>query len=158
VRHAITTILVALHLALVVHGACNLTRSKFDGPFGPALDWYPAMSGADSNFAFFAPDVGPELRTTFILSDEAGRTWTDTFEEGANGEVRVRPSGIVVQAPWDRVLASWAAEMFCRHPPAIRVVIRIEEHVLPTMQQYQGGQRSRWRPVAEQTFSRDLQP
>jgi hypothetical protein len=147
--------LAGLHLALVIHGASNLNRSRFEGPFGAALNWYAALSGADHHYAFFAPDVSPELRTTFVLSDGAGRTWTDSLEGGASGEARVRLSCVVVQAPWDRVPASWAETMFARHPAAVRIVVRVEEHVLPTLRQYRAGQRSHWRPVHEAAFRRD---
>jgi hypothetical protein len=154
----VALVLVVVHMILVVCGAFNVRRSKFEGSSGPALNWYAKMSGADHCYGFFSPNISPAFRLRFILSDKTGRTWTDTLEEGANPEARVR----LGNAPYlfslpdlgDQAMSSLAATMFARHPEANRVVICVEGQNPPTMQQYRAGHLPTWQPLGEFAFSR----
>jgi len=51
-------------------------------------------------------------------------------------------------------LAALAAHRLAAHPDASRVHVSIEEWVMPTMADYRGGARPRWRSLHEATFVR----
>jgi hypothetical protein len=117
------------------------------------------MSGADSGYGFFAPSVGSQTRAVFTLSDGAGRTWTDTFDEGGNHEVQLRLGSMVSNTSYEGLrrglAASWSGKLFARHPDAHEVRVRIELYDLPPMDEYRDGARPEWRTVYEATFLRD---
>jgi hypothetical protein len=122
------------------------------------LRWYATLSGADTQYGFFAPDVGAQYRTSFLLQNERGTTWCDAIENTANPEARLRLVEIVENgfangaaavsaARRHRLVASWAASMFTRHPSAVSLVVIVESQDLPTMTAFHAGQRPRWAVV-----------
>jgi hypothetical protein len=161
-RHTILCLAAAAHLLLVVGGASGLLFTgnphRDSWAFRP-VRLYGALSGAENGFGFFAPGVGPQLRVTFTLSDDSGRTWTDTLEEGLTHEAKLRVAGTVPLAtePGFRedLYRSWIGTMFGRHPEARRVVLRMEVFDPPTMAEYRAGTRARWETIDEVTSDRD---
>jgi hypothetical protein len=150
-RHAVATLVAACHLVLVVCGASGLAFSSNpneDSSARKAVRLYGALSGADNGYGFFAPGVGPQVRATFTLSDDSGRTWTDTLERGMSHEAlhRVGGSPALATEPAfrDDLIRSWAGTMFGRHPSACRVVVRLQVYDPPTMEDYRTGERARW--------------
>jgi hypothetical protein len=139
---------------------------------GRAARTYGAYSGSDSSYGFFAPSVGPQIRATFTLSDDSGRTWTDTLESRSNREVELRIGGIVAlfcsTDERDALAASLAATMFGRHPEARFVTVQAESYgttgtaatsqedlyQLPSMANYRAGERPMWRVLYQATFTR----
>ena len=101
-------------------------------------------SGADSSYGFFAPAVGAPHQARFLLKDDSGSTWWDTFDQAGNSEARLRLTGIVDGAfmsgdvdefpQWrKRLVSSWAATMFTRHPSAVSLTVTVEAYVVPSM-------------------------
>lgn len=143
------------HLAVVIGGACyRIPRADADPP-AQVLRWYAAMSGASSSYGFFAPSVGSPHRARFLLKDESGHKWWDAFDEAGNSEARLRLTGIVDGAfmsgaadespEWrGRLVSSWAATMFSRHPDAVSLTVVVEAWYTPGMRDYQTGLRPRW--------------
>jgi hypothetical protein len=75
-----------------------------------------------------------------------------------NHEVRVRTASLLhlflVPELRDPFAASWAARVFGRHPQAEAVAVRVEEYMLPTLEEYRDGKRPHWQPIYDATFAR----
>jgi hypothetical protein len=159
VRLALATLVAAGHLALVVCGTADLFPRFGRGPAGKSVRWYGAVSGADSGYGFFAPEVGSQARAVFTLRDETGRVWSDTLDAGENNEVQLRVSSMVSDAPTGRqrraLAASWAGKLFARYPDAEEITVRIEFFDLPTMEEYRDGEEPEWLTDYDVTFYRD---
>ena len=149
------------HLALVVAGAAQLT-SRLHGPFGRALRFYDALSGAGDSYSFFAPSVGPQLRARFTLSTARGEHSEETLEAGKSREVGLRLGNLAgtIQIVAQRTdlrrafLGALAADRLGAHPEANLVQVTIEEWVMPTMVDYRLGTRPWWHSLHEATFLR----
>lgn len=121
---------------------------------------YGALSGTDSSYGFFAPSVGTQLRTTFVLTDAAGNTTTDVLTTGVSKEADLRIGDMVAIFWMDdqdlkRAMAgSWAGRMLARHAEAVRVAVHLDAYDLPTMAEYREGKRPEWGPYYEAVFVR----
>lgn len=158
-------ILAAGHLLVVLCGACYCLPDRSSGAGAQALRWYASMSGADASFGFFAPDVGSSHRAKFLLRDGEGRTWWDGFDRTTSHEAWLRLSGIVevafmntkaeTEPAWrQRLVRSWAACMFTRHPTAVSLTVTVEGYQVPTMADYRAGARPGWWVVYEAQVQR----
>lgn len=153
--HALFTVLAGLHLLLVICGATKRPLLPKDHPAETVLRLYGSASGSDSHYGFFAPGVGPQLRAIFILTDEDGKTWTETMGKGLNREAFLRAGcpvtlyGLpdVSEEVRKGLLTSWAANMLARHPSAVEVTIHIEIFDPPAMADYQAGQAAEWKLI-----------
>jgi hypothetical protein len=190
-RSCLWSLLAAAHLLVVVCGACDCLPDAPDRrcstPCPPGIpaassapahrsgSWaplahvprsYARLSGADSQFGFYAPAVGSRYRARFILHDDCEATWCDSFEETNCPEARLRLGGIVESgfangAPEQmpelrqRLVKSWAAAMFSRHPSAVALTAVVEVYDLPTMAEYRGGLRPHWAVVYQAQVQRD---
>lgn len=158
------------HLILVACGAASLMKSPPKNPVEDALQTYSAASGADNGYGFFAPGVGAQFRTTFILKDETGREWKENLQLGKNSEANLRFTGISSQLATmppparHRVMSSFAGMMFGRNPNARTITVRLElygfdrneeEADFPSMAEYRSGIRPKWLPMLDATFSRN---
>jgi hypothetical protein len=162
-----TLLLVAFgcHLAIVVGGAAQLT-SRVHGPFGRALRFYDALSGAGDSYSFFAPSVGPQLRARFTLSTAPDERFEETLETGKSREVGLRLGNLagtvtIVAERTDlrrAFLGALAANRLGAHPEANAVQVSIEEWVMPTMAEYRLGARPGWHSLHEATFTRASEP
>jgi hypothetical protein len=149
------------HLALVAAGAAHLT-SRLHGPVGRVLRFYDALSGAGDSYSYFAPAVGPQLRTRFSLSTPEGERSEETLESGRSREVSFRLGNIAgtVYVAAERsnlrraLLGALAASRLGAHPEANLVQVVIEEWVMPSMATYHSGARPRWRSLLDATFVR----
>ena len=149
------------HLALVGAGAAHLT-SRLHGVLGAGSRFYDALSGAGDSYSFFAPAVGPELRTRFTLFTPQGERFEETLETGKSREVGFRLGNLagtvyIVARRTDvrrAFLGALAASRLGAHPGANRVQVTIEEWVMPTMSEYRVGARPRWRSLHDATFVR----
>jgi hypothetical protein len=130
------------------------------------LRWYAQLSGADSEYGFFAPEVGSEQRASFLLQDEDGLKWSDAIDQANSSEARLRLINIVespfmtgTAAEWPawrrQLVKSWAATMFSRHPRAVSLTVIVEAYDVPTMAEYRAAQRPSWKLVYEARIQRD---
>lgn len=157
--------LCAIHLAVVILGASGYLPHRDRGTWVPGLHRYAMMSGANSQYGFYAPSVGNYSRTRFELRDESGRTWSDTFETAKFSEARLRLGGAdfpflngeAQQSPQlrERMVKSWAATMFTRHPDAVALTVFVESYDVPSMADYRGGRRPNWNLIYQAHVRRD---
>ena len=156
----------AAHLAFVICGAAGWWPERSTSAVGKAMEWYGRMSGADSQFGFFAPAVVAQFRSRCILQDERGDTWSDSLEQAKSPEVRLQLEGIIERAfangaaeesaqRRERLAKSWAAAMFNRHPRAVSLTIIVEAYDVPTMAEYRAGRRPKWEIIYEASVKRE---
>ena len=87
-----------------------------------AVAEYGALSGAESQYAFFAPSVDEQLRLVFEMTEGSGRVRSDVLSDAVNAEVDLRVANLVSLLWWpdeglhSALEASWATAMFERHP------------------------------------------
>lgn len=158
------------HILLVACGAAGLMKGPINNPVSDAARAYAKLSGADNGYGFFAPNVGAQFRTVFIMQDAAGREWQQDLNIGSSSEANLRFTGISSQlvdlppVPRHRLLQSFAAMMFGRNPDAKTVTVRLEIYGFdrsrdvadfPTMAEYREGVRPEWLPMLDATFTRD---
>jgi hypothetical protein len=146
------------HLVVVVCGACYSLPDRNNGPAAQIVGWYATMSGAGTSYGFFAPVVGARHRAKFLLIDGKGSKWWDVFDRASNLEARLRLTGIVENAfmsgdadefpEWrGRLVKSWAATMFTRHPRAKTLRVVVEYYDIPAIAEYRAGERPSWKTV-----------
>jgi hypothetical protein len=154
----------ACHLALVGAGAAHLT-ARVHGPLGRAIRVYDALTGAGDSYSFFAPAVGPELRARFVLTTAQGARTEETLDANKSREVGFRLGNLAgtVYIAGQRAdlrrafLGALAANRFGAHPEASGVEVIIEQWVVPTMAEHQGGARPGWHPLYEAAFAREIE-
>ena len=157
-RRRLLTLLGAGHLVVVICGAAYLLPEQSTSGIGKTVEWYGRMSGADSQYGFFAPEVTALYRSRFILQDERGATWSDSLEQAKSPEVALRLEGVVERAfsngaaeesaeRRERLVKSWAAVMFTRHLRAVSLLVAVEVFDVPTMAEYRGGDRPEWKAL-----------
>jgi hypothetical protein len=159
-------ILCAIHLAIVILGASGGLPHRKQGAWVQGLHWYAMMSGANSQYGFYAPSVGNNSRTRFDLQDESGQTWSDSFEAAKCAEARLRLEGAdfpfmngeAQQSPElrERLVKSWAAPMFTRHPDAVALTVCVESYDVPSMSDYRAGMRPNWNLIYQAHVQRDI--
>lgn len=168
-RHKFLIVFGIGHILLVACGAASLLKGPTKNPVEDAARAYSKLSGADNGYGFFAPNVGAQFRTVFIMKDAEGREWKQDLKLGSSSEANLRFTGISSQLAdlppraRHRLLMSFAAMMFGRNPEATTVTVRLElygfdrsreETDYPTMAEYRAGVRPEWLPVLDATFSR----
>jgi len=150
---------VGLHLLLAVGGATG----RFPLPTsaaGALVAQYGYVSGADSDFSFFAPAVASQCRATLTLRDAAGREWQDTVFQDPATTFGMRSASILDSFPQANerlqrgIAGSWASVMFGRHPDATEVDVNVEMEALPTMEEWRAGERPTWPSIYKGTFLR----
>lgn len=141
--------LAAAHLVCVSLGALKVSLPDRSLP-GRAIARYAALTGADSNYGFFAPSVGRQLRLTFEVLDHAGGTTEEPLRLGDNREISLRTAQ-VVETFWTEdddlrraLSASLAGKVLARHPEAKSVAVRLDLLEMPTMQAYREGEQPWW--------------
>lgn len=165
-RRCVWTLLAAAHLVIVICGACQWLPERRAGPLAQMFRWYATMSGANSQYGFYAPEVGDHCRARFLLHDEADSTWCDSFEQMNSPEARLRlvgtaeaafANGAAQESPArrERLVKSWAAAMFTRHPGAASLTVVVEVYDVPTRADYQAGSRPSWKVAYQAQVRRD---
>ena len=158
-KFAFLTALAAFHLVLVASSAAHFHPFSPHNEVGQAVTSYAAFAGADATFSFFAPAVAPQFQAHFALTDDTGRTWEESGDQGATHEANLRFDGVTGMFAYgrfrDQVGASWAAAFFGRYPNLRKVEILAEAENIPTMPHFLDGAESRWDTIYTATFTRD---
>lgn len=173
-RHKLLITFSIVHILLVACGAASLLKGPPPNPVVETVHAYSKLSGADNGYGFFAPNVGAQFRTVFLIKDANGRESMRDLKLGSTSEANLRFTGISSQivslppGPRHRLLQSFAAMMFGRNPDATTVTVRLEIYGFdrsrevadfPTMAEYRSGVRPEWLPILDATFTRnDLEP
>lgn len=153
--------LATLHLILVLAGALDRNLAWNDGS-AKALNSYSALTGADSQYAFFAPGLGSQLRIVpqaltadgetipLALPTKLGKEGALRYENlvnrfwGENGKEAVRR----------RLSGNLAKRWFAVTPSAARVVVQLDRFDLPSRAKFREGTRAAWLPHYRATFRR----
>jgi hypothetical protein len=157
--HLAWTAAALAHLALVVCGAVGLELAG-RGPALGIVAQYSDVSGADTQYGFFAPGVASQCRAVMTLRDAQGREWTDELADDPGTQFGWRTGSAIDALPrtpdkLKRSLAgSWAAVLFGRHPDAALVVVDAQIEVVPTMERWREGARPEWKSLYTSTFVR----
>ena len=146
--------LVTGHLGLAVTGALGLCLWE-GGPIGRVLTIYRALSGLDTGYSYFAPAVGTPPRAEFTVVDGVGGEVADTLETHVSREADIRVGDLVevftrrraADARRRRIVVSWAATMFARHPEAEAVLVDVGYRRLPAMSDLRRGAAPGWRSI-----------
>ena len=157
-RHALATAVATCHLLLV---ACSAAR-VIPAPTNiveKSLRCYGEYSGAANGYGYFAPGVASQWGVTFSLYDKENNKWTDGPWSGDNNEVKLRIGTILSMFASDEsrehLAASWAGMMFARHPKAKVVIVKSQVYILPSMAEYQSGERPHWEAVHVEAFAHE---
>jgi hypothetical protein len=158
-RFAFLTALAAFHLVLVAGGAAHIRLFSPRTAVGTTVTAYSALSGADNSFGFFAPGVAPQFQVHFTLTDDAGKTWEESGEQGTTREANLRFDSTASMFAYKKlrgeVAKSWAAALFGRYPHVRQVEVLAEAEDMPTMEGYREGCRPEWDTVYTASFTRD---
>jgi hypothetical protein len=157
-RHRALLGAAAAHLVLVASSALHPDLAA-QGPLGRGAATYAAVSGADTAYGFFAPEVDAQLRASFEVRRADGRIEPDELGTGASAEgaFRIRNlAGAVREGGegWRRALAaSMAGHVLGKHPDAESVLVRFESYDLPCMAATRRGARPGWTLHYEARFA-----
>ena len=158
-RHKLAMALAAVHLLLVVCSVTKLRTRHADNPWGRVLQAYAAWTGAGSRFNFFAPGINSSVRVAFDVKQDSGALIRDDFQSDDDA-MSLRAYCMVLRfgmrTSQDELARAWAATMFGRHPEAHTVTVSLEQLRLPTMEQYQEGQRPAWTELYRADFEHRL--
>lgn len=143
--------LAAVHLLLVFLGAVHISIFPARSAPGQVHRVYGAWTGATSGYAFFAPGISQAHRISVDLKMPSGEVLHEPFSF-ANEALDIRAYSMALRfTGWnhkadhqDNMARAWAATMFGRHPEAREATVRVERMDLPTMEEYQSGQRPTW--------------
>lgn len=154
-RHRLVLALALAHLVVVVCSVTKLRSRHVDGPGGRLLQAYAAWTGAGSRFNFFAPGINASVRVAFDMRTDSGERIRDDFQSDSEA-MSLRAYCMVLRfglkTEQDELARAWAATMFGRYPEARTVTVSLEQLHLPTMEQYQEGERPTWKELYRAEF------
>lgn len=148
-----------VHLALVVLGALSVELAGHGLLPGIAAQ-YSDVSGADTQYGFFAPAVASQCRAVFTLRDAAGHERTADLAEDPDAQFGWHVGSAIDALPRTSekvkrsLTGSWAAVLFGRYPDAAEVVVDAQIELVPSMAQWREGARPEWKSLYRTTFVR----
>lgn len=128
---------------------------------------YGAFTGATNSYAFFSPDVSPQLRARFGLHTDQGEIAIPMFPP-MNHEAELRVSNLI-DCQWDfgtsqkvidknrALAASYAGKLLDRHPQAHAVSVYVEYYKLAPIAQ-SPRPAPYWHPLYTARFERAKEP
>ncbi len=149
------------HLLFVLAGAAKVRLPSL-GRLNQATGLYLAFSGAHYSWGFFAPNIGTEFKVDFRIRDKDGKASLEHLGDRGPNEVLLRETGIAATFWFGlhdekirrSLTASWAADVFSRHPEAKSVDVDVSAYYLPSQRQIRDGALPTWVPTYEATFER----
>ncbi len=158
VRQTLAVAVAGFHLLLVAFGAAQIDPFPRDGSGARILGCYRSLSGADSTYSFFAPNVPSRIQAEIILTSKDGNHWSQATTLQGNREVQLRQhatSGYLVRRKSrDELTAAWAKTLLERHRHADQVVVRVVADVVPPLDEYRAGARFDRITLYETAFKR----
>ncbi len=156
-------ILLALsHLTWVALFAAHVPMPS-EGALGTFMRWYLGISGCNTRYGFFAPNVGTNLRARFEVVDHKGTHKSEILEAGSSRESQIRVQNVmslfgryIANPKIERSLtASWAGTVLGRYPAATEVGVFVEVLEFPELSHHARGKESVWREVYRVKFTRN---
>lgn len=152
-----------LHFTLVITGSQE--RKIFtEGKLSMIEDVYSDMTGANSGFKFFAPNVGSDPRVVFEIYHKDGKVTERFMHTGRNREAELRWRGMISQF-WDEadnekmrraLTASWSGKIFARYPDSKEIVVKVQSYFLPTMEEWRKGRKPYWEDYYKVKYRRPV--
>jgi hypothetical protein len=161
VKNIAIGVLIGAHLLCVLAGATHL-RVPYAGRFTRAVGYYLGFSGAIYSWGFFAPNMGSQFKTDFVIHRKDGAISRERMGAHGPNEVLLREAGIA-STFWfgmtnrkirRSLTASWASDAFNRHPDAQQVDVQVSAFYLPSQQQLREGVPSKWVPMYAASYQR----
>ena len=141
-------------------GASGL-RYSWAGRFEPVLNYYGELTGSGQSYGFFAPGVWGQIRASFDVIDKNDHSTPVSLDTGLSREAGLRVGNIINEfteqaedlVKLQRSLSSsLAGTVFGRYPEATKVVVRLEEFLPVSMQEFRAGSRAHWKPIYTATY------
>ena len=165
--------LILFHLLMVLYGSSSLLLSQFNlslvplGSIENFLHFYGLVTGSGTNYGFFSPGIGGQLKAQFEITDSNNHKYFTPLQPQTTHEVDLRISNIIDQFAYNSNLpieknfkrslaASLAGTIFGEHSNAKQVRVMLEEYNPVSIQEYVEGERAQWNPIYQATFKVQL--
>lgn len=114
-------------------------------PVTAAIDYYSAVTFANRNFGFFAPNVSSDWGLEITLTDTTGRKRPYALVRPSR-EMELKVYSMIGHSSESADLAdlfarSWALKAVNENPDVYRVDVVITQNHIPTMEEYRRGRR-----------------
>lgn len=127
------------------------------------VEWYGKITGASASYSFFSPDIPREIVFQFKVYNRDKSTFETTLQKTANNEVNARVGNILRTIPKSfenkkvvrSLAASVTASMFQIYPDAEKIEIKGVLFMLPTMEEYRLGERTKFKKIYSATFLKE---
>ncbi len=157
--HLVAAIAIAAHFLFILCEVTHLTgwmaRTGSFRTFLALGEYYGALTFANRNFGFFAPEVTPDWNLRMTTTDEHGTR--ETFALTPTGrEMEVKMYSMLGRFSesddtMDLYARSWSVYAMNHVEDARKVEIEVTRNVLPSMAEYRAGAR-----VSAQNFYRTV--
>ena len=154
-------IIVFLSCHLLIIGAGVVPPSIFPRKFvSYFLGPYARLTGAGASYGFFSPNVGNQLRVSFLATLNSGQVTEVKLEDTVSKEAAVRVGNmfrLLAQVFENKqlrrsTLASLSTHIFNSKPDVVRVQAIVHLYEVPSLWQIPLGHKIVSRPVYEVTF------
>ena len=160
-KMAFLATLILFHFSVIVIGVVkpNVDASL---PVWQVLNWYGKITGASASYSFFSPNIPREVVFQFTIHNKDKTVLETTLQKTANNEVNARVGNILRMVPRSfksknivrSLAASLTASMFKTYPEAATIDFKSVIFVLPSMEQYREGERSKTAKLYSASFAR----
>ena len=125
--------------------------------FFETVSLYSEISGTNTGYGFFAPDLPSSTIVEFEITDTTGYKYiVPTLLNTREGMERFK-SGIDFFKQFENfrevIMRSWALRVFEQHPDAKYVTVVIKREDLPSIAQYKKGKRTKQTELFKYNFS-----
>lgn len=156
---------IGAHFFLIVSVVTHLNewigRQWWLAPVSAAIDYYSAITFANRNFGFFAPNVTGDWNLELTVTDTTGRQRPYSLVQPSR-EMKLKLYSMIGHSSEsndvnDLFARSWALRAVNENPDVYRVDVVITQNRIPSMGQYRRGQRITQGPYYRTAFVlRDL--
>lgn len=132
-------------LSVVTHLHDWMERHTFFWPIAGLTNYYSAITFANRNFGFFAPQVTSDWNLSLTMTDVNGQKRPFSFAI-PNSEMRVKRYSLLghfaeTDTSMDLFARSWSIKAMNLNPDVVRVDVVVTQNYIPTMKEYLQGRR-----------------
>lgn len=142
---------VALAMLHLVVAALFSTHARVEQLLPPVLErplrLYGDLTGAHAHFNFFAPDVAPQARASFVFTRADGTRETmplATTSDEANQRIAMIMTWLGDPQRRVFIMHSWCVHYLDRRPDVAEVEAVVEILDIPTIERARAGAKPRW--------------
>jgi hypothetical protein len=161
VKRKLVTFAIGLHLFFIISVASHLHNWLAKKPglriIAGLEDYYSAITFANRNFGFFAPEVTADWNVHLTMMDASGNTRPYVFRM-PNREMEVRMYSMIghfgeTETSSDLFARSWALKAINENPDIREVHVEVTQNAIPTMKEYRNGRRIEPKFLYRTTFN-----